>query len=72
MQTLTIASTAKAYGWTDVKQIKYQVGNQAMTKNIIASTTEKQMMTIMMTIIIVIEGTGGEEASLVTYLILIR
>jgi hypothetical protein len=29
-------------------------------------------MTIMTTIIIAIEGTEGEEASLVTYLILIR
>lgn len=43
-----------------------------MTKNIITGTTEKEIMTIMMTIIIAIEGTGGEEASLGTYLILIR
>jgi hypothetical protein len=43
-----------------------------MTKNIIASTTEKEITKIMTTIIIAIEGTEGEEASLVTYLILIR
>ena len=43
-----------------------------MMKNIIAGTTEKEIMMIMMTIIIVMEGTGGEEASLETYLILIR